>query len=287
MAIRQGLQRAVFAGCHAAAGQELADAAGNEAAFLFKGRAAVVVFLVTRRRHDVDFDRPADPAFIVRSLTTGVEFFPFPIIHAGRFCRHGPREDSVHGVEDDRNAAEIPPQVDATLHGFFIAAEGLVFLQEQRRVGQAEAIDALLDIADHEAVVLTGNEAGNEFLDAVRILVFVDEDLFILAAQLFGCRRRHGMFRRGIGGEEDPQAEMFQVAEIDPALFLLRRPIGFGKIQGQRHQAIHDGFHGPHAVEPFFRRRREIDGLQGLDHVFLDIVAHFLAPFPDGFIVIR
>mgnify|MGYP000677097440 FL=1 len=75
MAIRQGLQRAVFAGCHAAAGQELADAAGNEAAFLFKGRAAVVVFLVTRRRHDVDFDRPADPAFIVRSLTTGVELF--------------------------------------------------------------------------------------------------------------------------------------------------------------------------------------------------------------------
>ena len=100
----------------------------------------------------------------------------------------------------------------------------MVFLQKQRRVGQAEAIDALLDIADHETVVLTGNEAGNEFLDAVRILVFVDEDLFILAAQLFGCRRRHGMFRRGIGGEEDLQAEMFQVAEIDPAFSFFAAP---------------------------------------------------------------
>ena len=230
MAIRQGLQRSILAGCHTATGQELADAASNKAAFLFKSRAAVVVFLVTRCRHDVDLNRSANPAFIVRCRPAGIEFFPFTIIHASCICRHGPRKDSVHGVEDDRDAAEVPPQVDTALHGLFVAAEGLVLIQEQRRVGQAEAINALFDVADHKAIILTRNEAGNEFLDAVRILVLVDEDLFILAAQFFGCRRRHSLSRRCFRGQEDLQAEMFQIAEINPTFFLLRRPISLGKI---------------------------------------------------------
>ena len=38
--------------------------------------------------------------------------------------------------------------------GLGLAAEGAVFIHEQRRIGQAEAIDTLLDIAYHEAIVV-------------------------------------------------------------------------------------------------------------------------------------
>ena len=71
MAIGQGLQRTVLAGCHTAASQELADAAGNEAAFLFKGRTAVIVFVVLCRRHDIDLNRTTNPAVIIGSLPAG------------------------------------------------------------------------------------------------------------------------------------------------------------------------------------------------------------------------
>ena len=126
-----------------------------------------------------------NPAVIIGSLPAGIEFFSFSIVHASSIPRHGPQKDVIYRIEDDRDAAEVPPQVDTALHGLFITAEGLVFIEEQRRVGQAEAVDALLDIADHEAVIVARDETGNEFLDTVRILVLIDEDFFILTAQFF------------------------------------------------------------------------------------------------------
>ena len=58
----------------------------------------------------------------------------------------------------------------------------MVFLHEQFGSRQPELIDALLDIADHEAVEaplrFPGDRLQQEFLYQIAVLIFVNEDFF-------------------------------------------------------------------------------------------------------------
>ena len=56
----------------------------------------------------------------------------------------------------------------------------MVLPQENRRIRKAEAIDRLLDVANHEAVFpLLGHRAEEAVLYLIRILILVDHDLFV------------------------------------------------------------------------------------------------------------
>ena len=96
------------------------------------------------------------------------------IVAAGVFRRVDRREHGVDELGDAAVAAEIFAQEHRLpLHSAVVgAAVGL----ENLRLGVAEAVDALLDVADHKAVVRLGNRRKNQILQAVYVLIFVDAD---------------------------------------------------------------------------------------------------------------
>src|SRR5690606_1147754 len=63
-------------------------------------------------------------------------------------------EEEVHPFQDLPAAAEVGLQVDADAAAVPSASEGAVLLLEDPGIGQAEAVDALLDVAHQNAVAL-------------------------------------------------------------------------------------------------------------------------------------
>ena len=101
---------------------------------------------------------------------------------------------------------------------------GAVFFQENLRVGQTEAVNGLLHVAHHEAVLLLLGQSGkNCILDGIGILVLVHHDLPVSLAQL-PCG---GGKPRAAFPQEQFQGAVLQVAEIQDAA----SPLEPGKIR--------------------------------------------------------
>ena len=96
-------------------------------------------------------------------------------------------EHAVHGGYNLAARAEALAEKDAArlaLGGGGVC-EALVLFKEDRRVGQAEAVDALLYVADHEqAASAAGDGAYYVLLHAGDVLVLVDHHLGVAARQL-------------------------------------------------------------------------------------------------------
>ena len=139
-----------------------------------------------------------------------------------RLGRHELREDPVHSRKHARAAAVVLREVDACI----LLAQGRILallLEEELRVGETEAIDALLDVADGKEVVITRDERENRLLYAVRVLILVNHHFLVLLAQGERLRRGAKLSLRRILVAEDGEREMLQVVEIDDAALLLRR----------------------------------------------------------------
>ena len=152
-------------------------------------------------------------------------------------ARHDLVEDEVDRRKDFSAAAEVLLHRDELFHviGSRLLGIGIVLLLEQVRVSEAEAVDALLDVADGEAVVIARDEVQDGLLDTVRILVLVDHDDSILLAQVLRRIRAqrpalltaeicffHSSKCRRIAAEHG-EREMLEVVEVeDIALFLGR-----------------------------------------------------------------
>ena len=134
---------------------------------------------------------------------------------------HQPLEDEIHGVDHVRSRAEVHRQFDALA----IVSRRIfgVFLHEERRIGEAEAIDRLLDIAHDEQILAVRNRLHDRLLHFVRILILVDHHGAVFFAERV-CDRLVG---------EDLQCEMLHVVEVDQALVSLGGGIRFG--EGERH----------------------------------------------------
>ena len=129
---------------------------------------------------EADGDRAAAvigrPLFLVASR---VERFRRPVVQLQISFRHDLAEDEIDGRKDGRIASEILIEVDPVVCSSLIRAEVIVLSEEYRRVRLTEAVNALLDVADHEAVVSAGEKGGDEFLHAVRVLVLIDHDFLV------------------------------------------------------------------------------------------------------------
>ena len=91
---------------------------------------------------------------------------------------------------------------------------GAVLLQENLGVSQAKAVNRLLHVAHHEAILLLLGQGGkNGILDGVGILVFVHHDLPVAPAQ-FPCGSGEP---RAAFPQEQIQGAVLQVAEIQDA----------------------------------------------------------------------
>ena len=83
-----------------------------------------------------------------RSLFQGNTFV---VVHAADLTAHDPHEDVIYAVKHLAPAAEILIEIDSFGHRIIVTIQ-VVFLHEYFRPGKAEAINALLDISDHESV---------------------------------------------------------------------------------------------------------------------------------------
>ena len=85
-----------------------------------------------------------------------------------------------------------------------------IVVEENTRVGEAEPIDALLDVADGEKVFsFTGNGGEDAVLHLVRVLVLVHHDL---AVALRDCPRKVGGL--SVRTEEQVDGLMLLVGEV-------------------------------------------------------------------------
>ena len=104
-----------------------------------------------------------------------------------------------------------------------------MLLEEELRIGKAEAIDALLDIADREEIVLAHDEREDRLLHAVRILILVDHDFLVLFVQGESLCRGAQLPCRCSSIAQHSEREMLQVVEIHDAALLLRCLEGGGE----------------------------------------------------------
>ena len=118
-------------------------------------------------------------------------------------------------------------------------AIALVFLQEYLRLCQAEAIDALLDVAHSKKVPpFTGNSGENAVLNLVGVLVLVHHDLHIALCDLPGQLRG-----AAVGGQEQLHGVVLLVGEIRYVAAHLLLLQGTDKLRRQVQQRQHGRSH--------------------------------------------
>ena len=104
-----------------------------------------------------------------------------------------------------------------------------IVVEENTRVGEAEAVDALLDVADGEEVFsFTGNGGEDAVLHLVRVLIFVHHDL---AVALRDRSRKVGGL--SVRAEEQVNGLMLLVGEVRRVAAALLLLIGAGEIRRQ------------------------------------------------------
>src|SRR5690606_3509805 len=120
---------------------------------------------------------------------SGCEAMTDVVLDFGGLSRHETLEDRVDCLKQGRATAEVAGQVDDA-HGVLWA--GLTIagfaVEESHRLGQPEAVDALLDVPHAEQVgralpleTFGAGEAQDRILDFVDVLVFVDQYMAISA----------------------------------------------------------------------------------------------------------
>ena len=135
---------------------------------------------------------------------------------------HARFHDGIRCVKDFGAAAEVLAQQDAArlpIRRLGVVLVGVVVTEEDGGVSQAEAVDALLDVADHKAVLAVGNRVEDSFLYAVRILKLVDHDFRDSCGNGLGDVRL--LMRRFI--EQEADGHVLQVAEIEHVVGFLFR----------------------------------------------------------------
>ena len=184
----------------------------------------------------------------------------------------------VGGSEHRTAGAEILPQEDAprrTGRGCAKIRKARVFLEEDRGVGEAEAVDRLLDVADEkEVAALARHGAENEVLHLRHVLIFIDHDLGIAPGELPRQLRRRAVVIR-----EQLRGHVLEIGEVHKAAPPLLGGVGRAEVQRQRQQRLHGRGRRVQVGERL--RGGDVDLLlQRLDGLFrrvalrLDAVAH-------------
>ena len=108
----------------------------------------------------------------------------------------------------------------------------VIFFHEYAGLRHAETVNALLHVADHEAVsfsrLLPGHASEQKLLDGVRILVFIDID-FLKIIPVLPCRcggNAGPVFSKSRGSvllhlKQNPQRRMLHIRKIQDILLLL------------------------------------------------------------------
>ena len=187
---------------------------------------------------------------VLREGESLCQFLPLIIGNSAHFPAHDLPEDQVHCIDHTFAASEVGVKIDPPVRRGCILRPGLCLLCKDLRICHAEPVDALLDIPDHEAVLPVGRLSRyapqKQFLDRIRILIFIDIDLFKMR-RIFVCLRsgnvlslfilyRHAVFIRP---DQDPQRIVGNVRKVGDVPLFLHLPEGIFKQIREPHQDVH------------------------------------------------
>ena len=114
----------------------------------------------------------------------------FCIVHAGGSLGHHLVEDAVDKVQHRVHAAEVGVELQRRPLSRLLIAP--LAPEEDLRVGEAEAVDALLDVPHHEDVV-AAHPADDEILHGVDVLIFVHKHPLEAAREFSGTHQFRGV----------------------------------------------------------------------------------------------
>ena len=215
---------------------------------------------------------------VVRVACSGTQAGRVVIVQLAERAGHDVGKDVVGPFQHRAAGAEIFPQEDAprrTGRGCAKIRKARVFLEEDRGVGEAEAVDRLLDVADEkEVAALARHGAENEVLHLRHVLIFIDHDLGIAPRELARQLRRRAVVVR-----EQLRGHVLEIGEVHKAAPPLFGGVGRAEVQRQRQQCPHGRGRRVQVGERL--RGGDVDLLlQRLDGLFrrvalrLDAVAH-------------
>ena len=177
---------------------------------------------------------------------------------------HHAREHAVYEVQHIGARAEVAVEVYAQRVRALAARKAVVLGHEYGRVGLAEAVDALLDVAHHEARAGRRDQVQYALLHQRYVLIFVDEHI----VEHRPHRARHGRVA------QRPERVMLQVVEVErAALALAARVLALEQAlqaRQRRYRAAEVGVPGRVAL-----RQQQRQLLHGRRHV-LGALAHEL-----------
>ena len=159
------------------------------------------------------------------------------IVHTAHFRTHAGFEHIITSLKHTTAGSEIAAENDLTVLPrlrFVRRLEFVIFIKENRWIRQAELIDGLLHITDHEKVTsFNGKRMIDLVLYFVGILVLVHHNFQEASADFF---RRRGQLNT-VFPQQQIQHFMFQIAKIQNAAALFRFTVGCIKFLYQRSQA--------------------------------------------------
>ena len=215
---------------------------------------------------------------VVRVACSGTQAGRVVIVQLAKGAGHDVGKDVVGPFQHRAAGAEIFPQEDAprrTGRGRAEVGKARVFLEEDRGVGEAEAVDRLLDVADEKEIIAAARHgAENEVLHLRHVLIFIDHDLGVAPGELPRQLRRRAVVIR-----EQLRGHVLEIGEVHEAAPPLLGGVGRAEVQRQRQQRLHG--RGCRAQVGDRLRGGDVDLLlQRLDGLFrrvalrLDAVAH-------------
>ena len=171
-------------------------------------------------------------------IRAGTQHLILTIVQLAHFRGKDIRKDEVRRLQHLLARAEVARKQQ--LRALMLSRlrkrrPGVVMLQKDARVGQTEAIDALLDVSDGEQVFsFTGYRVKDAILHLVGILILIHHDLAVARAHSPRKLRRRAVF-------SDKQADglvllIGKVRRVAPALFLV---IPAGKLSCQIDEREH------------------------------------------------
>ena len=192
------------------------------------------------------------------------------VVHIAERARHAQGEDRVGRVQDLAAGAEVLAQQDAARKRGIGLGKGAVFFVEDAGVGQTEAVDRLLDVADEkEPAPVVGHGAEDRVLHGADVLILVDHDLVVALREAAGQRGRRAVFI-----QQEPGRQMLEIGVIQKRARALVARVQRVEAQRQAQQRAHGGSGGGNIPQQRVRRSGE-DRREALHAVERGLAAAF------------
>ena len=151
---------------------------------IVRGALSCDIFHVDR----YEFYCVARDLFILWEIgSAGSQCFLFVVVDTANYRAHAAMHDVIGCFEDFRARTKVLAEKNLARLPFSclcVILVGVVMRQEDRRVGQTETVNALLNIAYHEAVAAGADCFKDSFLYTVAVLILIDHNFAIVLADI-------------------------------------------------------------------------------------------------------